>query len=315
VRGTATTPPDVVAFDLPAAGKEPAKPVRPKAMRQLSDLMGEAWADIELVAPQEVWTKVDGRRIQGWFYEAAGKRGKPAPTVVEIHGGPATLYGHSLLWEWQVMVGRGLSVFACNPRGSTGYGQAYAVANFRDWGPGPQADIEAGLAKLAKAGKVDLERVGVTGGSYGGYLTAWMIGHSDRYRAAAACRGVYDLSVEMTSGDLGGPLFGHYELDAQPWTHPELYREMSPLTYADAIETPLLIQHAEQDLRCPITQAEQLFSILRSLKRPVRLMRVPGESHELTRSGTPFRRIENIERIGDWFVHFLVDGARTLPRT
>ena len=142
-----------------------------------------------------------------------------------------------------------------------------------------------------------------------------MIGHSDRYRAAVSCRGVYDMSVEMTSGDVGGPLFGHYELDAQPWTHPELYREMSPLTYAEDIHTPLLIQHAEQDLRCPITQAEQMFSVLRSLKRPVRLMRVPGESHELTRSGAPFRRIENIEHISDWFVHYLVDGRRTLPRT
>jgi dipeptidyl aminopeptidase/acylaminoacyl peptidase len=284
-------------------------------MRQLSDLMSEAWADVAIVAPEEIWTTVDGGRVQGWFYEAPGKHGKPAPAVVEIHGGPATLYGFSLFWEWQVLVARGISVFACNPRGSTGYGQAFAVDNFRDWGPGPQADIEAGLDKLAAAGKIDPERVGVTGGSYGGYLTAWMIGHSDRYKAAVACRGVYDLSVEMTSGDLGGPLFGHHELGAQPWTHPELYREMSPLTYADEIHTPLLIQHAEQDLRCPITQAEQLFSVLRSLKRPVRLMRVPGESHELTRSGTPFRRVENIERISDWFVHYLVDEARTLPRT
>ncbi len=315
IRGTATTSPDVVAFDVPDPGKRPAAPVKPKAMRQLSDLNAEAWAGIGLVEPQEVWTKVDGRKIQGWFYEAPAKRGVPAPTVVQIHGGPATLYGFSLMWEWQVLAARGISVYACNPRGSTGYGQALAVANFRDWGPGPQKDIEAGLDKLAAAGKVDPARVGVTGGSYGGYLTAWIISHSDRYAAAVACRGVYDMAAEMTSGDLGGPNFGHYELDAQPWTDPELYREMSPLTYATDIHTPLLIQHAEQDLRCPITQAEQLFSVLRSLKRPVRLMRTPGESHELTRSGTPYRRIENIERISDWFVHYLVDEARTLPRT
>ncbi|MEX1343214.1 MAG: S9 family peptidase, partial [Candidatus Limnocylindrales bacterium] len=315
VRGTATAAPDVVVFEVKVPSKDPATPVRPRAMRRLSALMDEAWSGIELVAPQPLWTAVDGRRVQGWFYEAPGKRGVPAPAVVEIHGGPATLYGFSLMWEWQVLVARGISVFACNPRGSTGYGQAFAKANFRDWGPGPQADIEAGLDKLAAAGKVDPERVGVTGGSYGGYLTAWMIGHTDRYKAAVACRGVYDLAVEMTSGDLGGPLFGHYELAAQPWSHPELYRQMSPLTYAAEMRTPLLIQHAEQDLRCPITQAEQLFSVLRSLKRPVRLMRVPGESHELTRSGSPFRRIENVERISDWFVHYLVDGARTLPPT
>ena len=315
IRGTATSPPDVVTFDLEAAKKNPATPLKPKALRRLSDLMGEAWKDIEIVAPQEIWTTVDGRRIQGWFYEAPARRGKPAPAVVEIHGGPATLYGFSLMWEWQVLVANGVSVFACNPRGSTGYGQELAVANFRDWGPGPQADIEAGLDKLAAAGSIDPTRVGVTGGSYGGYLTAWMISHSDRYAAAVACRGVYDMAAEMTSGDLGGPNFGHYELAAQPWTDPELYRQMSPLTYAADIHTPLLIQHAEQDLRCPITQAEQLFSVLRSLRRPVRLMRTPGESHELTRSGTLYRRIEHIERISDWFVHFLVDGGRTLPRT
>ena len=315
IRGTASTPPDVVAFEVPDLRKSAARPVRPRAMRRLTDLMGEAWKRIELVEPQERWTKVDGRRIQGWFFEAPAKRGKPAPLVVEIHGGPATLYGNSLMWEWQVLVASGISVYACNPRGSTGYGQDFAVANFRDWGDGPQADIEAGLDALIKEGKADPDRLGVTGGSYGGYLTAWMVGHSDRYRAAVACRGVYDMSAEMLSGDLGGPLFGHYELGAQPWDDPELYRRLSPLTYATEIRTPLLIQHAEQDLRCPITQAEELFSVLRSLRRPVRLMRTPGESHELTRSGTPFRRIENIEHIRDWFVHYLVDGARTLPRT
>ncbi len=315
IRGTATTPPDVVAFEVPASKKDPVPPVKPKGLRRLTNLMDEAWKGLAIVAPQQIWTKFDGRRIQGWFYEAPARRGKPAPTVVEIHGGPATLYGFSLMWEWQVLVARGVSVFACNPRGSTGYGQELATGNFRDWGPGPQADIESGLDKLAAAGSIDPQRVGVTGGSYGGYLTAWMISHSDRYKAAVACRGVYDMAVEMTSGDLGGPNFGHYELDAQPWTDPELYREMSPLTYAADIHTPLLIQHAEQDLRCPITQAEQLFSVLRSLRRPVRLMRTPGESHELTRSGTPYRRIENIEHISDWFVHYLVDGGRTLPRT
>ncbi|MGD8684774.1 MAG: S9 family peptidase, partial [Chloroflexota bacterium] len=285
IRGTATTPPELVAFELAGPRQGPTDPVRPRAMRPLARPMAEEWSAIELTEPQERSWTVEGRRIQGWFYEAPARRGKPAPMVVEIHGGPATLYGYSLMWEWQVLVASGVSVLACNPRGSVGYGQDFARANFRDWGPGPQADIEAGLDRLVTEGKVDPARIGVTGGSYGGYLTAWMISHSDRYAAAVACRGAYDLTAEMTSGDLGGPLFGRYELDAQPWTHPELYRQMSPLTYAADVHTPLLIQHAEQDLRCPITQAEQLFSVLRSLRRPVRLMRTPGESHELTRSG------------------------------
>ena len=317
LRGSATEPPDVVSFEVASLAKRPAEPVEVSTMRRLSDLMGDAWKGLALVEPQERWHEVDGRRIQGWLYEAPGKqrRGKPAPLVVEIHGGPATLYGWSLMWEWQVLVGAGISVYACNPRGSTGYGQAFAAANHRDWGDGPMADIEAGVDAIVEEGGADSARLGVTGGSYGGYLAAWMIGHTDRYAAAVACRGVYDMTAEMLSGDLGGPNFGRHEFGAQPWEDPELYRQVSPISYATRMRTPLLIQHAEQDLRCPITQAEELFSVLRSLRRPVRLMRTPGESHELTRSGSPFRRIENLERIRDWFVHFLVAGARTLPPT
>jgi len=235
------------------------------------------------------------------------------PMVLWIHGGPWSMYSVGWNWSYQNFAANGYAVLWTNPRGSTGYGQDFAVANFRDWGDGPQADIEAGLDALIAEGRADPRRLGVTGGSYGGYLTAWMIAHSDRYAAAVSCRGVYDMTSEMLSGDLGGPLFGRHELGAQPWQDPELYRRLSPLTYAADIRTPLLIQHAEQDLRCPITQAEELFSVLRSLRRPVRLMRTPGESHELTRGGTPFRRVENLEHIRDWFVHYLVDGARTLP--
>ncbi|MFO7533057.1 MAG: prolyl oligopeptidase family serine peptidase, partial [Candidatus Limnocylindrales bacterium] len=150
---TATAPPDVFGFEVAPLGNAAAKPVKPAAMRRLTHLMGETWAGIKLVEPQERWSSRDGRRIQGWFYEAPAKRGKPAPLVVEIHGGPATLYGFSLMWEWQLLLAAGISVYACNPRGSTGYGQEFAVANFRDWGDGPQADIEAGLDALIAEGK------------------------------------------------------------------------------------------------------------------------------------------------------------------
>jgi dipeptidyl aminopeptidase/acylaminoacyl peptidase len=119
----------------------------------------------------------------------------------------------------------------------------------------------------------------------------------------------------MQSGDIGGPLFGRNEYGVNPWEDPELFRVHSPISYAERIRTPLLIQHAEQDLRCPVTQAEELFTVLRSLRRPVRLMRVPDETHELTRSGKPWRRVENIERIRDWFVHYLVEDRRGLPPT
>ncbi|MEO7118750.1 MAG: S9 family peptidase, partial [Candidatus Limnocylindrales bacterium] len=310
VRLSATETPDVVALDLPALGTRAPKPAEP---RRLTTLMTDAWKGVKVVAPVERWHEVDGRRIQGWFYEAPRLGGRPAPLVVEIHGGPATLYGWSLMWEWQSLVARGMSVYACNPRGSQGYGEAFCYANFADWGDGPMRDIMVGVDGLITDGKADADRLGVTGGSYGGYLTSWMVGHTDRFKAAVSCRSVNDMTSEMLSGDVAGPLFGKYEYGKNPWEDPQLYLRDSPITYAVDIHTPLLIQHSEKDLRCTITQGEELFTILRSLKRPVRFMRVPDESHELTRSGAPFRRVENIERIVDWFAHYLIAGKKGLP--
>jgi acylaminoacyl-peptidase len=284
-------------------------------LRRISDLMGDAWGDIRIVAPVERWHEVDGRRIQGWFFPApASTKRNPAPAVVEIHGGPATLYGWSLIWEWQVLAATGISVYACNPRGSQGYGQDFLTANVKDWGDGPMRDVLGGLDALIDDGLVDPERTGVTGGSYGGYLTSWIVGHTDRFKAAVTCRSVNDMISQMLSGDIGGPVFGLNVYGVHPWEDWDLYRRHSPLTYADKVTTPLLIQHSEKDLRCTITQAEELFAVLRSHRRTVRLMRVPDESHELTRSGTPFRRVDNLRLIDEWFRHFLIDGKTRLPK-
>ena len=311
VRTSPTEPPDVVVGDVPA-GRLGATPVE---LTRVSDLMGGAWADIELVEPQERWHEVDGRRIQGWFYPSPKSTGRrPPPVVLQIHGGPATLYGWALMWEWQVLAANGMSVYACNPRGSQGYGQAFLTANVADWGDGPMRDVMAGLDALIDEGLVDGDRMGVTGGSYGGYLTSWIVGHTDRFKAAVTCRSVNDMVSMMLSGDIGGPMFGLLEYGIQPWEDWDLYRRHSPLTYAEKVTTPLLIQHAEQDLRCTITQAEELFAALRSLKKTVRLMRVPEESHELTRSGTPFRRVDNLRLIDEWFRHFLVQGKTRMPK-
>jgi dipeptidyl aminopeptidase/acylaminoacyl peptidase len=311
VRASPTEPPDVVVGDLPS-GRLGSTPV---ALERLTDLMGEAWGDIGLVAPEERWHEVDGRRVQGWFYQSPQSTARrPAPVVLEIHGGPATLYGWSLMWEWQLMASHGISVYACNPRGSQGYGQAFLTANVGDWGDGPMRDVMGGLDSLIEDGLVDPDRMGVTGGSYGGYLTSWIVGHTDRFKAAVTCRSVNDMTSQMLSGDIGGPTFGEQAYGVLPWEDWDLYRRHSPLTYAAKVTTPLLIQHAEQDLRCTITQAEELFAVLRSLRKTVRLMRVPDESHELTRSGTPFRRVDNLRLIDQWFVHFLVDGKTRLPK-
>jgi dipeptidyl aminopeptidase/acylaminoacyl peptidase len=303
--------PEVVTFDVSA---DAAAPLAPDRFRRVSDLMASRWSDVELVAPQVRWHEVDGRRIQGWFYAAAAREGgRPAPMVLQIHGGPATLYGFAPFWEFQCLVAEGMSVYACNPRGSEGYGQAFMRANFRDWGDGPMADVMAGVDALVADGLVDPDRLGVTGGSYGGYLTSWIVGHTDRFRAAFTARSVNDMTSQMLSGDIGGPMFGTEEYGVNPWEDHELFWRHSPVAHAERVRTPLLIQHAEKDLRVPITQAEELFAVLRAFRRPVRLMRVPDETHELTRSGTPYRRVENVVQVLDWFRHFLVKGRRGLP--
>jgi dipeptidyl aminopeptidase/acylaminoacyl peptidase len=312
VRTSGTDVPDVVTGDIGAGRMSGTDRVE---LRRVTDLMGEAWRDIRLVAPVERWHEVDGRRIQGWFIPApTSTKRSPAPVVLEIHGGPATLYGWSLMWEWQVLAAGGISVYACNPRGSQGYGHAFLTANTQDWGDGPMRDVMSGLDALIDDGLVDGDRMGVTGGSYGGYLTSWIVGHTDRFKAAVTCRSVNDLVSQMLSGDIGGPVFGLYVYGAHPWDDWDLYHRHSPLTYAKAVTTPLLIQHAEKDLRCTVTQAEELFAVLRALRKTVRLMRAPDETHELTRSGTPFRRVDHLRLIDEWFRHFLIEGKTRLPR-
>jgi dipeptidyl aminopeptidase/acylaminoacyl peptidase len=306
LRSSPTEPPDVHLLDLPGR-RGTRRSVRPTRLTTLND---EVMADLTLVEPVERRVSVDARDIQGWLIPAGPGR---QPLVTEIHGGPHTLYGWSPMWEFQVLAATGMSVFYANPRGSEGYGRAFNEANLRDWGDGPMRDLLAGVEALVADGLADPDRLGVTGGSYGGYLTNWIVGHDDRFRAAVTCRSVSDMAMLFLTGDISGGDWAEQEFNATPWTDPTYFHEISPISYADRIRTPLLIQHSERDLRTTVGQAEALFTVLRSLKRPVRMMRVPDESHELTRSGTPFRRVENLVQIRDWFRHFLVEGKRGLP--
>ncbi len=278
--------------------------------RAVSTLNADAQADIAWVEPLERRWVSDGREVQGWLYPSGdGAR----PTVVEIHGGPHTLYGWSPVLEWQVLAGAGVSVLASNPRGSEGYGEAFNRANMGDWGDGPMADVMAGVDQAVVEGLADPERLGVTGGSYGGYLTNWIVGRTDRFKAAVTCRSVVDMGMLFLTGDISGGEWAQVEFGRLPWEDPAYFWSISPISLAANVRTPLLIQHAEHDLRCTVGQAEALFTVLRSLHRPVRFMRVPDESHELTRSGTPFRRAENLVQLRDWFGHYLVKGERRLP--
>jgi dipeptidyl aminopeptidase/acylaminoacyl peptidase len=307
LRSSPTEPPDLWLRDGTATP------------RRLTAFNADVLDELALIEPVERRSVVDGWSIQGWLIaaptggERAGRRSGPRPLVVEIHGGPHTLYGWSLVWEFQILAANGMSVFYCNPRGSEGYGQAFNDGNHRDWGPGPTRDVLAGVDDLVADGLADPARLGVTGGSYGGYLTNWIVGHDDRFAAAMTCRCVSDMSMLFLTGDIAGGDWSRIEFEGTPWSDPDYFREISPLTYAEHVRTPLLIQHAERDIRTTIGQAEAMFTVLRTRKRPVRLLRVPEETHELTRSGTPFRRIENLVIVRDWFRHFLVDGKRSMP--
>jgi len=306
LRSSATEPPDLWLLDIGGASKSKSK----SKPRRLTLFNADVLDELTLREPIERHDTVDGRDIQGWLLPAgSGAR----PLVVEIHGGPHTLYGWAPIWEFQVLAAAGISVFCANPRGSEGYGEAFNDANHRDWGPGPMRDVLAGVDSLVADGLADPDRLGVTGGSYGGYLTNWIVGHDQRFRAAMTCRSVSDMGVLFTTGDISGGDWATLEFETTPWQDPAYFREISPIAYADAIRTPLLIQHSERDIRTTIAQAEALFTVLRTLRRPVRLLRVPEETHELTRSGTPFRRIENLRIVEDWFHHFLVDGKRAMP--
>ncbi|MCL4508558.1 MAG: prolyl oligopeptidase family serine peptidase, partial [Chloroflexi bacterium] len=193
-----------------------------------------------------------------------------------------------------------------NPRGSQSYSEAFAHAVVGDWGGEDAADVLAGLeTALNRFDFLDPERIGVLGGSYGGFMTSWLVGHTDRFRAACSERAVNNLWTMVGTSDIG-PRFQPTELGGiLPWENMERYLERSPLTYASRITTPLLIIHSENDLRCPISEGEQLYAALKLLRRTVKFIRFPDETHDLTRSGRPCHRIERFGYLLDWFNSYL----------
>ena len=278
--------------------------------RALTDL-NTAWkADVALSRPERFRFERAGLTLDGWLMKPAGWReGERYPALLNIHGGPHAQYGWGFFDEFQVQTGAGHTVIYLNPRGSQGYGEAFTRAVVGDWGGGDFADVMAGLDEaLRRAPWIDPERLGVLGGSYGGFLTSWTVGHTDRFRAACSERAVnYHPSMFGTS-DIGH-LFNEVEIGGLPWEMPDKYAERSPLIHAKDIHTPLLILHSEDDLRCPIEQAEQLFVALKKQRKDVTFVRFPDESHELSRSGKPRHRLERFRIILEWFTQRLAPGA------
>lgn len=248
-------------------------------------------------------TSGDGLQIQGWLLAPSGfsENGNVRhPLIVQIHGGPHSMYGYAMFHEMQLMASCGYAVLFTNPRGSAGYGESFAMSTRGRWGEADMPDLIAAVDHVSELPWIDPDRIGITGGSYGGYLTNWVIGHDARFRAAVTQRCVSNLHSFFGTSDIGGT-FGAYEFDGVPWHDAEKLLRHSPISYVDAITTPLLILHSEQDYRCPIEQAEQMFTALTYLERDVAFIRFPEEGHELSRSGTPSRRLARLHHLIGWF--------------
>ncbi|HXH89311.1 MAG TPA: S9 family peptidase [Gaiellaceae bacterium] len=266
----------------------------------------------ELVAPER-FTAIskDGTEVEAWIARPAGfEEGKRYPALLNIHGGPFTQYGNGFFDETQVYAGGGYAVIYSNPRGSSGYSEEWgrAIMGPGELGPGwGTVDYEDLLAvvdtALERYNFCDPERLGVLGGSYGGYMTSWIVSHTNRFKAACSERAVNNLVSMYGSSDMGWVFKGYHGTFVHEGV--EKYLQISPWTYAKEIETPLLILHSEQDLRCNIEQAEQLFTTLRLLEKDVEFVRFPAESHELTRSGNPVHRVQRFELVLEWFDRYL----------
>ncbi len=243
----------------------------------------------------------DGReRVQYWTLRSAKPRADEA-AVLEVHGGPHTAYGNGFYFEFQLLAARGYSVIYGNPRGGSSYGFSFATSLLGRYGSVDADDVvdigDDGLARLGTP-KAPLH---LTGGSYGGFMTNWLVGRTDRYRSAVTQRSISNWTSMYGTSDIG-PGFVEREIAGVPWDDLDRLWEQSPIRHVAFVKTPLLIIHSELDFRCPIEQAEQLFTALKHLgKVDVEFLRFPGECHELSRSGRPDRRIANLEAIVGWF--------------
>lgn len=278
--------------------------------------LGDTFVRATAIASPERFTAVsaDGTEVEAWFLRPTEGPG-PFPVVLSIHGGPFSQYGNKLFDEFQVLAGAGYAVVYSNPRGSSGYSSAFARGirgpkaaedPGTGWGGADYEDVMAvmDVALEQFAGVVDPDRLGVIGGSYGGYLTSWIIGHTDRFKAAVSERSCNNLFTFSHTSDIGASFPAGY-IGASHLDDPDEYLRQSPVTYYRDMATPLLILHSENDLRCPIEQAEDLFVRLKMTGRDVEFVRFPGESHELSRSGAPRHRVERLELILDWFARKL----------
>jgi dipeptidyl aminopeptidase/acylaminoacyl peptidase len=282
--------------------------------KKLTNLNAKLWSQLNLADVERMTYKgADGWDVDGFMVKPLGwQEGKKYPMILSVHGGPAGQYGVDWFQEFQVYAARGWAVFYTNPRGSTGYGQKFERGIEGEWGRNDYTDVMNGVeAALQKYPWVDRERLGVTGGSYGGYMTNWIVGHTNIFKAAVTLRSVVNfVSDEGTrdgayghKDDFGGDLFEKFDM----------YWDRSPLKYAAKVKTPILILHSDNDYRVPLEQGEQWFRALKHYGATAELVIFPRENHNLTRTGEPRHLVESLNWQLYWFDKYLDGKADAVP--
>lgn len=257
-----------------------------------------------VVAQKYQFASEDGSMVDGWFMHA---QRQPAPTLLYIHGGPHAAYADAFFWEFQMWVSLGYNVVFTNPHGSTSYGQDFVKSVIGHYGEQDYRDVMTGFkAALSKFSDViDVRNVFVAGGSYGGYMTTWIIGHDQRFKAAVAQRPVINWISMFGTSDIGYDFSkAELKLDLQDNNISKLWA-ISPLAYAKNVRTPILLLHGEYDLRTPLGQSEEYFMAIKTqTDTPIEIVRLPESFHGVSRNGRPNLRIARLKVMDDWFSKF-----------
>ena len=272
---------------------------------KLTSFNDAVYEDVSTVVPDYFTYENDGVELDGWVLKPVDfDENKKYPAIFDIHGGPKTVFGDVIYHEMQVWANMGYFVFFTNPRGGDGRGNEFADIRGR-YGKEDYSDLMKFTdVVLEKYPQIDKEKVGVTGGSYGGFMTNWIIGHTDRFAAAASQRSISNWVSMAYISDIGY-YFAEDQVASTPWTDMNLMWEQSPLKYADKVVTPTLFIHSDEDYRCPIAEGWQMFSALKYHGIESRLCMFKGENHELSRGGKPLHRQRRLDEITDWFEKYL----------